>query len=96
MSWGTSLPLVDLVQHLVDTRLRSERIRLAQRLQSLEGQAKAIGVPAAGLKTLLKGVDVPGILSPTRIDTELVSPQKPAGVWRKRYLTVKTKPGSIF
>jgi hypothetical protein len=97
MSWGNIVPLVSLTQQLVETRLRSERIRLAQRLRMIEDQAARQGITPPALRRLLKGV--PGALPippVDRVDVALVTPPKPDGIWRKKYLAVRTRTGSIF
>lgn len=96
MAWGFNVPLADLTQKLVDTRLRVERIRLGQRIQALEAQSEARGLPTKELRNLRKSLQYDPMPAPDRIDRALVLPSKPAGVWRKRYLAVTSKPGSVF
>jgi hypothetical protein len=96
MSWGIDASLMELTQKLVDTRLRVERIRLAQRLQALEASAENFGVQATDLRDLRKKLGQATALAPDRVDRFLVLPRKPAGVWRRKYLTVHAKPGSVF
>jgi hypothetical protein len=96
MAWGIDVPLAELAQRLVDTRLRVERIRLAQRLQALEAKAGSLGVSTKELRDLRRSLQQATPLSPDRVDRALVLPSKPAGVWRRRYLAVHSKPGSVF
>jgi hypothetical protein len=96
MAWGTDFPLAELAQHLMDTRLRVERLRLGQRLQSLESRAALLGLPTKDLRDLRRSLRHTGSQAPDRVDTALVLPRKPKGVWRQRYLAVQLKPGSVF
>lgn len=96
MSWDTDFQLVDVAQRLIETRLRVERLRIAQRLQALEARVTASGGAPLDLSGLRKALVPPSPPAPDRVDRALVLPRKLAGVWRKRYLTVQTKPGSIF
>ena len=96
MSWDTDLQLADVVQRLMETRLRVERLRIAQRLQALEARVVSSGGAPIDLSGLRKALVPPGPLAPDRVDQALVQPRKPAGIWRRRYLAVQTKPGSIF
>lgn len=96
MPWGNDFPFAELAQKLIDTRLRAERVRLAQRLQALEARAAAQGLPTKGLQDLRKTLQQAIPLEPDRVDKALVLPRKPAGVWRRRFLSVQTKPGSVF
>jgi len=101
--WDNDFPLVDLVQRLIDTRLRAERLRLAQQLQRLEAHAARQGFVTkelqslrAALQPLTPSPPSPAVTAIDRIDQALVSPQRPVGVWRRQYLAIQTKPGSIF
>lgn len=96
MSWDIDLPLADLAQRLVDTRLRAERLRLGQQLQALEARVSRQGLPTKGFKDLRTALQATAPENPERVDRALVLLRKPKGVWRKRYLTVQTKPGSVF
>jgi len=96
MAWGNDFPLVDLAQRLVDTRLRAERIRLVQRLQGIEVRADLQGLSTKELKDLRKALQQPTLLAADRVDPALVLRSKPEGIWRRRYLSVQSKPGSVF
>lgn len=96
MAWGIDIPLVELTQKLVDTRLRVERLKLLQRIQRLEERITLRGTPPKSLNDLRKALQAATPLAPDRVDRALVLPRKPAGVWRRRYLSVQTKPGSVF
>lgn len=96
MAWGFDSSLAVLVQQLVDTRLRVERIKLLQKLQRLEERISLKGVPPKSLNDLRTALQKAVPLAPDRVDRELVLPRKSAGVWRRRYLSVKSKPGSVF
>lgn len=96
MSWGNEFPFADLAQRLIETRLRAERVRLAQRLQTLEARAEARGFETQGLRDLRKSLQHTSAPAPDRVDKALVLPRKPDGVWRRRYLSVRTRPGSVF
>ena len=96
MTWGTDFQWGEVVQRLVDTRLRTERIRLAQRLQAVEARAARAGLSTKELRDLRKALQPIVVLAPGRVDPVLVLPRKPEGIWRRRYLKVTTKPGSIF
>jgi hypothetical protein len=101
MAWDNDFPLADLVQRLVDTRLRTERIRLAQQLQRLEAHAERQGFATKELRDLRASLQPPSLPSTEaeavdRVDQALVSPRRPAGIWRRQYLAIQTKPGSIF
>lgn len=96
MAWDTDFPLVALAQKLVDTRLRTERLRMAQRLHSLETRAAIQGLPTQPLKALRQSLQQATLSSADRVDRSLVLLSKPVGVWRRKYLSVQTKPGSVF
>jgi hypothetical protein len=96
MTWHAGVPLLDLAQRLIDVRLRVERIRLARRIQSLESRVSSHGINPKELREVRKSLQQRTYLAPDRIDRELVLPRKPAGIIRRRYLTVKSKPGSVF
>ena len=96
MPWGNDFPFAELAQKLIETRLRVERVSLAQRLQSLEDRAAGQGHRITGVRDLLKSIQLTSPPDPARVDKALVSPRKPAGVWRQRYLVVRSKPGSVF
>lgn len=96
MTWGTDFQWGDVAQRLVDTRLRAERIRLAQKLQTVEARAARAGMDTKELRGLRKSLQPVVVLAPDRVDPVLVLPRKPEGIWRRRYLKVVTKPGSIF
>lgn len=96
MAWGIDIPVNELVQKLVETRLRIARVELIQRLQRLEEQAQRHGLKTKGFKDLQKEIERTISLAPDRVDRALVLPRKPSGVWRRRYLTVQSKPGSVF
>lgn len=96
MAWDTTLPVIEVAQQLMNTRLRVERLRLAQIVNGLEKRAQLQGLPVDAfqkIRAALNQVDAPG---PQSVDRALVLPRKPKGVWRKTYLTVQSKPGSIF
>ena len=103
MVWGNDFPLADLVQRLIDTRLRAERLRLAQQLQRLEAHAERQGFATKELHDLRASLQPPSLppaevetKAVDRVDQALVSPQRPAGIWRRQYLAIQTKPGSVF
>jgi len=96
MAWGTDFPLVEVAQQLLETRLRAERLRLGQRLQALESRVEARGLPTEGFKDLRKALFPPTPPAPDRVDPSLVLLRKPKGVWRRKYLAVRVKPGSVF
>lgn len=96
MSWGIDLPLVDLAQRLMDTRLRAERLRLGQRLQSLESRVAGFGLPTKGFKDLRNELQKATPENPERVDRALVLLRKPKGIWRRKYLAVQARPGSVF
>ena len=96
MSWDTDFKLAEVLQRLVETRLRVERVRLAQRIQSLESRVALDGKPTTNLGDLRKSLLPPIPPDPKRVDLALVHPQRPDGVWRRRYLAVKQQPGSVF
>ena len=96
MSWGLDFPLVELAQRLVSTRLRVERLRLAQRIQAVEAQAVAQGASPIPLKDLRAALNPLVPPAHDRVDRALVLPRKAEGYWRKRYLTPRTMPGSVF
>ena len=96
MSWDTDFKLVEVVQRLIEVRLRVERVRLAQRLQSLESRVAIDGKATTNLRDLRKALLPPTPDDPKRVDRALVLPKRPDGVWRKRYLNVQQKPGSVF
>lgn len=96
MAWGIDVPVNELVQKLVETRLRIARVKLVQRLQRLNEQAQRQGLSLEGFKDLKNGLERTIPLAPDRVDRALVLPRKSTGVWRRRYLSVKPKPGSVF
>ena len=96
MSWGTDFPFIDLAQRIIETRLRAERLSLARRLQSLESRAESQKLPTGGLKDLRKSLLQATPAAPDRVDRLLVLPRKSTGFWRRRYLAVTVKPGSVF
>lgn len=96
MAWGFDVPFVELAQQLVDTRLRIERVKLLQRLRTLEDRVALKGVETKSLKDLRKELSRVTPKAPDRIDRALVLPSKPSGVWRRKYLEVQSKPGSVF
>jgi hypothetical protein len=96
MAWGIDVPLAELAQRLVDTRLRVERIRLAHRVQMLEARVSQHGLSAEDLRAFRKSLQQATPLARDRVDRALVFPPKSVGVWRRRYLAVQTKPGSVF
>ena len=96
MPWDNVSPVTDLVTRLMDLRLRIERLRLAQRLQRFEELAERKGLPITALRGVRRGLRDTEPLPDDWIDRALVLPRKPMGVWRKRYTTVVTRPGSVF
>ena len=97
MAWTNDLPIVRITQHLLELQLRAEKLTLVQRVQALERQATARGLDSTPLKHAAeKLINEPRPLRPDAVDTSLVSPAKPKGVWRKTFLTVRQKPGSVF
>ena len=96
MAWGIDVSVAELVQKLVNTRLRIERVKLMKKIQTLEERAVRQGVSPKSFKDLRKELEKTIPLSADRIDRALVLPRKPEGVWRRRYLAVRQKPGSVF
>lgn len=96
MSWGSDFPLFDLAQQLMETRLRAERLRLAQKVQQLENRARAQGTPTLPLTKLRHSLSQPLTLRVEKPDSSLRVPSKSPGRWRKRYLVVDVKAGSVF
>jgi len=96
MVWDTDFPLAELAQKLIDTRLRVERVRLAQRLQMLGERVERQGLQAPGIQDLFQTLQQATPLPVDRVDRALVPSTKKAGVWRRRYLVVQNKPGSVF
>lgn len=96
MPWDNVSPVADLVQRLIDLRLRAERIRLGQRLRQVEDLASRRGLPVSELREARQSLRVTTPLPPDWVDRALVLPRKPAGIWQKRYTTVVVRPGSVF
>ena len=96
MFWGTNHQLADLTQQLVETLLRAERLKLAQHLHVLEARAVTQGVVTSGFGDLRKTLKQVTLDAPDRVDRSLLLLRKPSGIWRRKYLAVQVKPGSVF
>jgi len=96
MLWDSVSPLSEMVQLLATTRLRVERLRLMQRVQQLEGTLATNGVVSPTFTALKNSLHSPVAETADRVDRMLVLPRKAGGVWRRKYLTVRMKPGSVF
>lgn len=96
MLWDSVSPLSEMVQLLATTRLRVERLRLMQKVQQLEGTLATNGVISPTFAALKNSLHVPTPGASDRVDRLLVLPRKAGGVWRRKYLTVRMKPGSVF
>ena len=96
MAWGIDVPFVELTQRLVDTRLRVERLKLLQKIQRLEERISLKSPSPKRFNDLRQALEKTTPLRPDRVDRALVLPRKPAGIWRQRYLSVQSKPGSVF
>lgn len=86
-----------MTQQLLNLQLRAERVALLQKAQALERQAAARGLDSTPLKQAVAQLAKEHRPNrPDAVDELLVSPPKPKGTWRKTYLSVRLKPGSVF
>lgn len=96
MPWEKSGGLPDLLDRALSLRLRAERVKLAHKTKVVASVLKHAGVDVSKLQHLNATlIQMPKDASPKEVDLDILSPPK-TGVWRKRYLTVVPKPGSVF
>lgn len=92
MAWQPTQDYIELLDRVVDLRLRGERVQLARQATGMALMLKQAGVDSSKLNDLIQKLVPEKRLSP---EIDLVT-FKRTGTWRKRYLTVVTKPGSVF
>lgn len=92
MTWKKEEQSTDVIDHIVDLRLRAERMKIAETALKTSSFLKLAGFNTDEFDRLVKQLAPQG--KPRR-EVDLVSFTK-RGVWRKKYLSVVYKPGSVF
>lgn len=92
MTWKKESQSVDIIDQIVDLRLRSERLKIAETAMKTSSLLKTAGFNTAELDNLVKQLR-PADRQINEID---LASYKRQGYWRKKYLTVVNAPGSIF